>query len=156
MGLGWHLPIHGLCAPLHGLGATILLPHGLACQVSIGIIWPWPTICLYYAFMDANMLTVDQAADKLGVSPSRVRQLLRSGELSGIAPSDWLVSEASLASYKPAKRGWKLGKPRSRKNDQDAPQVIVEASKPIPEQTAYLPTDHIPDFLDPSSAPMID
>ncbi len=47
--------------------------------------------------------TTAEAAEILGCDPSRVRQLLRDGIISGrMNGRDWLVSLRSVKSYKPA------------------------------------------------------
>jgi len=56
-----------------------------------------------------SYLTVKQAADSLGISEARVRQLLRSGRLSGYraGPREWRVSVPWHV--RPGKRGPDFG-----------------------------------------------
>ena len=48
------------------------------------------------------MLTVNEAARRLGVIPRRVRQLIRSGQLPAEKVGrDWLIEESAVANYAP-------------------------------------------------------
>lgn len=60
------------------------------------------------------MITTADAAQRLGVSDRRVRQLIRSGLLPAVRLGrDWLIEPAALAQVagRP-KRGWPKGRPR--------------------------------------------
>ena len=65
-----------------------------------------------------DFISTTEAAERLGVDESRVRQLLRAGELAGEklqrGGRDWLVSRASVDAYQPPLRGWPKGKPRKK------------------------------------------
>lgn len=59
------------------------------------------------------MLTVQQAARRLGVSRQRVQFLIQSGQL----PAErfgkaWAISEQAILKYKPQPRGYPKGRPR--------------------------------------------
>jgi excisionase family DNA binding protein len=65
------------------------------------------------------MLTTTQAAAALGITPSRVRQLIYAGELDGhrVGPI-WLVESASVARYSRDRRP--RGNPAWQKNSSAA------------------------------------
>jgi excisionase family DNA binding protein len=62
-----------------------------------------------------DLLTVPQAAAALGLQPSRVRQLIRAGELVARSlGSRYVIRRADLTDYQSRRRrpGWPKGKPR--------------------------------------------
>lgn len=50
-------------------------------------------------------VSVEAAAERLGLSAGMVRRLLRDGKLQGLPPTDWQVELASVTAYKPGQRG---------------------------------------------------
>lgn len=64
----------------------------------------------------SKFLTVDNAAAVMGVTPSRVRQMLRAGHLPGTRMHGkfWLVNRRGAEQA--AKRRSKIGRPRGSKN----------------------------------------
>ncbi len=63
--------------------------------------------------LSKNMISVETAAGIVGVTPGRIRQMLRAGELDGAKLSErlWIVSESSAK--KVAKTPHNTGRPRS-------------------------------------------
>ncbi len=60
-----------------------------------------------------TLLTTAEAADRLGVSPRRVRQLVRSGELTGEKRGrDLFLRATDVAAYKRKPVGYPHGRPR--------------------------------------------
>lgn len=60
------------------------------------------------------MLTAAEAAERLGVNTSRVRQLILAGRLAATKfGRDWMIDEADLAAVAERTAGWPKG--RSRK-----------------------------------------
>jgi len=51
--------------------------------------------------ISGSFLTVDEAAQAMGCSAGRVRQLLRAGRLEGekVSPRVWMVRKRSLQAY---------------------------------------------------------
>lgn len=71
-------------------------------------------------------LTVPQAAERLGVTASQVRQLREAGQLTGEKIGrDWHISAASVEAYaaKPKHPG---GRPRKRPAAQTIPEEVLE------------------------------
>jgi len=61
------------------------------------------------------MLTTKQAAERLGVSPQRVRKLIQAGRIEATKfGRDWMITEEALAKHKPLPRGWQKGRPRTK------------------------------------------
>lgn len=56
--------------------------------------------------IDPSAVTVERAAEIIGVTTGRIRQLLRSGDLSGqkITERCWLVSRESALQYRDCER----------------------------------------------------
>jgi hypothetical protein len=64
-----------------------------------------------------TMISVEKAAEIIGVTTGRVRQLLRGGLLVGqkFSPRTWVVDERSA--QKVRKTQHSVGRPRSRQNN---------------------------------------
>jgi excisionase family DNA binding protein len=64
--------------------------------------------------MAEDYLTTKEAAERLGVTPARVRVLRKEGRLPGAVKfsRDWLFPAATIAEFKPNPKGWPAGKPR--------------------------------------------
>lgn len=61
------------------------------------------------------LITTRQAAERLGISPRRIRQLIKSGQLSATkAGRDWLIDSDSLDSLVKVHR--RVGRPRKSKS----------------------------------------
>lgn len=63
--------------------------------------------------LQEDFLTVTQAAERIGCTPSRVRQMLRSGTLVGEKMSEWIWMIPKKAAEKAAKTPAKTGRPRT-------------------------------------------
>lgn len=63
--------------------------------------------------LQQDFLTVSQAAERIGCTPGRVRQMLRSGTLAGEKMSEWLWMIPRKAAEKAAKNPAKTGRPRT-------------------------------------------
>lgn len=66
--------------------------------------------------LQEDFLTVSQAADKIGCTPRRVRQMIDSGILAGEQMSNWLWMIPKKAVDKIAKTPAKTGRPRTNPN----------------------------------------
>jgi excisionase family DNA binding protein len=65
--------------------------------------------------MATNLLTTDRAAQQLGISPSRLRFLIRAGRIAAERLGrDWVITPAALAAFERRPEGWQKGRPRSR------------------------------------------
>jgi excisionase family DNA binding protein len=63
------------------------------------------------------LLTTREAAAQLGITDSRIRQLIRAGRLPARRMGrDWFVDEGDLRAFQPAPRGWPKGISRSRRS----------------------------------------
>jgi len=66
--------------------------------------------------MEETELTTSEAAERLGVTPMRVRQLCQGGELPGARRRgrDWLIPVAAISVYQQNRRpaGYPAGRPR--------------------------------------------
>ena len=77
--------------------------------------------------MDENFYTVDEATRILRLTPGRIRQMLRAGELEGISPEE--------SGGRGPGRGWKI--PMHAVHDRDRP-ARVERSQEAPESPERL------------------
>lgn len=69
--------------------------------------------------MPNELLTVAQAANRLGVSVARVRVWLAEGRIQGQRVGrDWVISEASLSRPEPKPAGRKRGPKKESTDDQ--------------------------------------
>jgi excisionase family DNA binding protein len=65
---------------------------------------------------EIEWLTVKQAAERMGVTVSRVRQLARKGEITGRHwGRDWQIDAASIVGFEKDTRGYPVGKSRPKK-----------------------------------------
>ena len=77
--------------------------------------------------MDENFYTVDEATRILRLTPGRIRQMLRAGELEGISPEE--------SGGRGPGRGWEI--PMHAVHDRDRP-ARVERSQEAPESPERL------------------
>jgi hypothetical protein len=77
--------------------------------------------------VDENFYTVDEATRILRLTPGRIRQMLRAGELEGISPEE--------SGGRGPGRGWKI--PMHAVHDRDRP-ARVERSQEAPESPERL------------------
>lgn len=64
--------------------------------------------------LQEDFLTVSQAAEAIGCTPGRVRQMLRGGALTGEKMSEWLWMIPKKAVERIAKNPAKTGRPRTK------------------------------------------
>lgn len=79
--------------------------------------------------MEGDYYSVDEAAKVLKLTPGRVRQMLRAGELEGVPPEE------------SGERGWKI--PMHAVHDRDRPPRIERPERPpeSPERLSDLETE---------------
>ena len=115
---------------------------------------------------EANYYTAHEAARLLGISPARVRQMLRAGELEGErgpermegVPGPWRVPAGAVSAYREAREAHEaleaadaeetVARPRQQiapSTPQDAPMVSPEG--PPPEDTPPESTERLSEGL---------
>lgn len=63
--------------------------------------------------MTELLLSIPEAARRLGVSERRVRSLCDEGKLAAVKVGKfWIIREADLTAWQPQPRGWPKGRPR--------------------------------------------
>ena len=63
--------------------------------------------------MQARLLTITQAAERLGLSPSLVRRYCRQGRFGFKLGKQWVITEAEAATFTPNRPG----RPRQKSTD---------------------------------------
>lgn len=78
-------------------------------------------------------LTTAEAAARLGVDPSRIRQLIGAGRLKAgkFGARAHLIDEADLAGVTRLKSGWPAGKPRGRRTMRKQPAAAMTSKAEI-------------------------